>query len=234
MSTQYFPIEIDLTEGQHKKIQSAIKNSHECTLRINPSVKGKSKLFVTQTQLNRLEKARKDKKAIDLTFSKEQLKHQTGGFLPLLGVLAGAALPFLVKGALAGAASAGAAKLSDFGVAADLRVSEGLTRTGALMGTPLYMPPEQLTGELVGPPADVYALSQVFHEVLTGRKAFTGKNLGALLQQKFAGRSSQPRRVFSACRSPRSSPRRPNSRINSASSAPSITPRRLCTIPAIR
>ena len=108
MSTQYFPIEIDLTEGQQKKVQSSIKNSQECTVRINPSVKGRSKLFVTQTQLNKLANAKKDKKSIDIKFSKEQLKHQTGGFLPLLGVLAASVLPFLGKAALAGAAGTAA------------------------------------------------------------------------------------------------------------------------------
>ena len=75
MSTQYFPIEIDLTDGQQRKIQHAIKNSEECTVRINASIKGKSKLFVTQTKLSKLAKAKKDKKSIDIKFSKEQLKH---------------------------------------------------------------------------------------------------------------------------------------------------------------
>jgi eukaryotic-like serine/threonine-protein kinase len=62
---------------------------------------------------------------------------------------------------------AGAAKLTDFGVA---RVVGGdsLTRTGDVIGTLAYMAPEQAEGLEAGPPADLYSLALVLYEALTG------------------------------------------------------------------
>ncbi len=68
------------------------------------------------------------------------------------------------------------AKITDFGLA-KLLASEGtLTESGAVLGTPGYMPPEQASGDAkrVGPEADVYALGAILYECLTGRPPFTG------------------------------------------------------------
>ena len=72
------------------------------------------------------------------------------------------------------------AKLLDFGVA---RVSDvAHTRTGLMIGTPGYMAPEQARGSKdVGARADVFALGCVLFECLTGRVAFVGDNVMAVL-----------------------------------------------------
>jgi WD40 repeat protein len=76
---------------------------------------------------------------------------------------------------------AGEPKVADFGLAR--RVSSDLTRSGALLGTPAYMAPEQATGnsERVGPAADVWALGVILYECLTGVRAFPGSDAHAVL-----------------------------------------------------
>ncbi|MFL5342006.1 MAG: protein kinase domain-containing protein [Gemmataceae bacterium] len=74
----------------------------------------------------------------------------------------------------------------DFGLAR--RVREGdqrLTQSGAIMGSPAYMPPEQVKGEqkLIGPASDVYALGVILYELLTYRLPFQGEDNLAVLAQ---------------------------------------------------
>lgn len=61
-------------------------------------------------------------------------------------------------------------KLLDFGIAKAVRLNDEprLTRTGAILGTPLYMSPEQVRGDALDPRADVYGLGVVLYECLTG------------------------------------------------------------------
>src|SRR5262249_58615613 len=65
-------------------------------------------------------------------------------------------------------------KLSDFGLARHVVESESLnlTRAGAVLGTPLYMAPEQCAGEAVDARADVYALGATLYHLLAGRPPF--------------------------------------------------------------
>jgi serine/threonine-protein kinase len=64
--------------------------------------------------------------------------------------------------------------LIDFGIATptDPGSNTALTRTGAVIGTVAYMAPERFLAEPAGPPADVYSLACVFHELLTGLPPF--------------------------------------------------------------
>jgi WD40 repeat protein len=76
-------------------------------------------------------------------------------------------------------------KITDFGLAKKLDVSAGPTASGAIMGTPSYMAPEQAGGQSkeVGPAADVYALGAILYECLTGRPPFrAATQLDTLLQ----------------------------------------------------
>jgi non-specific serine/threonine protein kinase len=79
------------------------------------------------------------------------------------------------------------AKVLDFGVVR-LQESTGssahhLTVTGVILGTPLYMSPEQCEGESLDARSDVYALGCVLYEALAGQPPFRAKSLVALLQK---------------------------------------------------
>ena len=67
----------------------------------------------------------------------------------------------------------GTPKITDFGLAKKLDEA-GQTQSGAIMGTPSYMAPEQAGGKSgeIGPAADVYALGAILYECLTGRPPF--------------------------------------------------------------
>ncbi len=79
----------------------------------------------------------------------------------------------------------GAAKISDFGVAKQLDAATAHTQTGAILGTPSYMAPEQAEGgqDAVGPATDVYALGAILYETLTGRPPFRGPTVLDTLAQ---------------------------------------------------
>ncbi len=63
--------------------------------------------------------------------------------------------------------------IGDFGVAHAFDATR-VTETGGVVGTAAYMAPEQVRGEDVGPPADVYALGLVLLECLSGEREYTG------------------------------------------------------------
>jgi serine/threonine protein kinase len=79
----------------------------------------------------------------------------------------------------------GAPKVTDFGLAKQIDSDSGQTHSGAVMGTPSYMAPEQAEGKIkeVGPLADLYALGAILYECLTGRPPFKGESLYDTLEQ---------------------------------------------------
>jgi serine/threonine-protein kinase len=88
-------------------------------------------------------------------------------------------------------------KVADFGCA---KVSgpgdKQLTATGAVIGTPSYMAPEQAGGaKLVGPAADVYALGAILYECLTGRPPFRGPTPTDVLLQVLGEDPAPPREL---------------------------------------
>lgn len=75
-------------------------------------------------------------------------------------------------------------KITDFGLAKQLDDESGQTQSGAILGTPCYMSPEQAAGRgsAVGPAADVYALGAILYQMLTGRPPFQGPTVLDTLQ----------------------------------------------------
>ena len=76
-------------------------------------------------------------------------------------------------------------KLLDFGIAADTEATpdQRLTRAGFFVGTLMYVAPEALSGELVGPAADQYSLATIAYYLLSGCLPYTGKSPRELFSQ---------------------------------------------------
>lgn len=109
-------------------------------------------------------------------------------------------------------------KITDFGLARLVAEGMGRTRSGAVVGTPAYMAPEQALGRIreIRPATDVYSLGAVLYEILAGRRLYGGESEAAALTQVVRGeykplrqvRRSIPRDLEAVChrcleRSPR-------------------------------
>src|SRR6202011_2043403 len=88
--------------------------------------------------------------------------------------------------------------VTDFGLARRVEGGSGLTQTGAIMGTPSYMAPEQAEGQKdVGPAADTYALGAILYECLTGRPPFRAATPADTVLQVVGEEPVPPRRLQS-------------------------------------
>ncbi|HET6836873.1 MAG TPA: serine/threonine-protein kinase, partial [Gemmatimonadales bacterium] len=88
----------------------------------------------------------------------------------------------------------GRVMLTDFGISKALDGGSALTGTGAIIGTPHYMAPEQAKGHEVDGRADQYSLGVVGHHLLTGKQPFDGSSHSILYKHVF----EQPPRIFEA------------------------------------
>ena len=77
----------------------------------------------------------------------------------------------------------------DFGIARSLE-HQGMTQTGALMGTPEYMSPEQAKGEKVDARSDLFALGIIFYEMLTGISPFKADTAMAMMFKRTQERAT--------------------------------------------
>jgi len=84
--------------------------------------------------------------------------------------------------------------LMDFGIAKLVTANSQLTQTGMGIGTPAYMAPEQVRGEPVSPATDIYALSIVLFELLTGRVPYNADTPMAIMLKALSDPLPMPRR----------------------------------------
>ncbi len=88
-------------------------------------------------------------------------------------------------------------KVLDFGIARAAGAASPALE-GLVAGSPHYLAPEQLRGEEVDARTDVYSLGVVFHELLTGRKAFDGNTLDSIIGAVHAGMAKPAHQQVSA------------------------------------
>jgi hypothetical protein len=93
----------------------------------------------------------------------------------------------------------GTPKVADFGLARPFEGAPALTVSGARIGTPSYMAPEQVIGKegTIGPAADIYGLGALLYEMLTGRPPFRGETASETERQVVAEEPVPPRRLNS-------------------------------------
>jgi eukaryotic-like serine/threonine-protein kinase len=93
--------------------------------------------------------------------------------------------------------AAGLPFVTDFGLAKRVESDAGLTQSGAIVGTPSYMAPEQAAGrgKRVGPAADVYALGAILYESLTGQPPFKEATPLDTLMQVVSSEPVPPRQL---------------------------------------
>ena len=140
---------------------------------------------------------------------------ERGSLRPLVGRLTLAHVAGVLEGVLGGLAEAasqgivhrdlkpenvlltvdGHAKVADFGIAkalGQLQMTELRTATGAIVGTPAYMAPEQVMGTAVTPATDLYATGMIAYELLAGRHPYDGVDAPMALMLRHANDEPPP------------------------------------------
>lgn len=74
-------------------------------------------------------------------------------------------------------------RIADFGLACIDDQRTAITMSGALVGTPSYMAPEQITGASLGPQADTFAMGVMLYEFITGRSPFSAESYAATIDR---------------------------------------------------
>jgi serine/threonine-protein kinase len=92
-----------------------------------------------------------------------------------------------------------AVRILDLGLVRDLTLSQNLTSTGALLGTPPYMSPQQAEGQPPHPTDDLYSLGVIAYEMLTGENPFLG---GTIVETLMNHQQVRPPRLASDPRLP--------------------------------
>jgi serine/threonine protein kinase/tetratricopeptide (TPR) repeat protein len=84
--------------------------------------------------------------------------------------------------------------VTDFGLATSLETAKmGMTRTGAYLGTPKYMSPEQVEGKHVDHRSDIYSLGLVLYEMVTGDAPFSGETTFQVMYQRVKEKPKNPK-----------------------------------------
>lgn len=90
----------------------------------------------------------------------------------------------------------GALKIVDFGLAAAADYEDSrVTRSGAMVGTPAYMSPEQIRGEELDVRTDIYSLGIIMYEMFTGQQPYRGKDTISVIYQHIQGNFVPPSQV---------------------------------------
>ncbi len=90
---------------------------------------------------------------------------------------------------------AGDSKILDFGIARPESPGHTLTATGAVVGSPMYMSPEQIQAAGVDRRTDIYSLGAVLYFLFTGIEPFKGKDIQEILMKHLGARPKAPREV---------------------------------------
>lgn len=93
--------------------------------------------------------------------------------------------------------ASGAPHVTDFGLAKMDHVERSATRAGSSLGTPFYMSPEQVEGDIAGTDArsDVYALGVMLYQALTGRVPYPGQSVLEVYRGILSGRPVPPSEI---------------------------------------